>query len=38
MTTIVRYDLVGLTRDVNPDLPEGPVGMVKRCNEDDFEI
>ncbi|MEI2581325.1 hypothetical protein [Scytonema sp. PRP1] len=38
MTTIEKSDLVGLTRNVNHDLPEGLVGMVLQCDKDDFDV
>jgi hypothetical protein len=38
MTTIEKSDLVGLTRKVNHDLPEGLVGMVLQCDKYDFDV
>jgi hypothetical protein len=38
MAEIEKNDLVGLTRDLNRDLPEGTVGMVTERKENSFEV
>ncbi|ARV57502.1 hypothetical protein BZZ01_01625 [Nostocales cyanobacterium HT-58-2] len=38
MTSIEKSDLVGLTRNVNHDLPKGLVGMVLECDKDIFDV
>lgn len=38
MTTIQTNDLVGLTRDLDSNLPEGLVGRVLQCHGDYFDV
>lgn len=38
MTNIEKNDLVCLTRDLNPNMPEGLVGRVLQCHEDGFHV
>jgi hypothetical protein len=37
-TTIAKNDLVGLARDLNPELRKGLVGQVLQCYEDSFDV
>ena len=38
MTEIQKNDIVGLTRDINPDLSEGLLGIVTECDEDKLDV
>lgn len=38
MTPIEWNDIVGLTRSLNEDLPEGMIGRVLYCHDQGFEV
>ncbi|MBW4691225.1 MAG: hypothetical protein KME27_05600 [Lyngbya sp. HA4199-MV5] len=38
MTPIERNDIVGLTRSLSDELPEGMIGRVLYCHDQGFEV
>jgi hypothetical protein len=38
MPNIQENDVVGLVRDISPDLPQKTLGKVLRCYEDGYDV